>query len=71
MKRRTDLDGLRGTAVIFVIVLHTVFAPFTLEAETLLHSMRFAIQPFLIGGVDHTYSLSINFFSILSSTVGV
>jgi len=58
MKRRTDLDGLRGTAVISVIVLHTVFAPFTLEAETLLHSMRFAIQPFLIAGVDLFFVLS-------------
>lgn len=58
MSRRADLDGVRGFACLSVLTLHIVVGPIQWPAGSLYDTIRLAVQPFLIGGVDLFFVLS-------------
>lgn len=58
MKHRADLDGVRGFACLSVLVLHIVIGPIQAPADSIFSAVRFALQPFMVGGVDLFFVLS-------------
>lgn len=58
MQHRKDLDGLRGIACLSVLALHIVIGPIKTSDTSWFFSLRSAIQPFLVGGVDLFFVLS-------------
>lgn len=58
MKHRPELDGVRGFACLSVLLLHIVLGPIKTTPGTTFDSIRIAIQPFMVGGVDLFFVLS-------------
>lgn len=58
MNRRADLDGVRGFACLSVLILHIVVGPIQVTRGTWFETIRTAVQPFLVGGVDLFFVLS-------------
>lgn len=58
MQHRNDLDGLRGVACLSVLILHILLGPIEVDKDSTFFAIRFAIQPFMVGGVDLFFVLS-------------
>ncbi|MDP3009583.1 MAG: acyltransferase [Methylococcales bacterium] len=53
-----ELDGVRGLAVSLVLILHCVVGLTKTTSGTVIDSIKTAVLPFLIGGVDMFFILS-------------
>jgi peptidoglycan/LPS O-acetylase OafA/YrhL len=56
--RLPELDGVRGIASIFIVLLHCFFGLVSLTPGTWIAAIIGTVFPFLIGGVDLFFVLS-------------